>query len=121
MLILIAESERTLGYAYQLALISHGHLVNLVHSAEDALAAITPAYDLVITDLRLEEMTGEEMILAMRARPTLREIPVLVIAAAKTLPEALVGRTTTLRRKPFDFDALPDYVRNAAGPSRFRN
>ena len=121
LLILIAEAEHKVAYAYQLSLLERGHRVNVVHSAEDALETITPEFDLVITDLRLPEMTGEQMILSMRAQPALEDLPVLVIAAAKTLPDSLVGRATTLRRKPFDVEALPAYVSSAAGRSRFRN
>ena len=121
MLVLIVENERPLAALYQLDLTQQGHRVNVVYSAEHALKVLTPAYDLVVTDLRLPEMSGEGLILAMRARDAYADLPVLVIAADQALPASLRDPATSLRRKPFDLEKFVDYVKEAAGPGRFRN
>lgn len=121
LLVLVVENERALAGLYQLDLTQRGHRVNVVHSAEHALQVLTPDYDLVVTDLRLPEMSGEGLILAIRAHPAYADLPVLVIAADRQLPAAIRDAATTLRRKPFDLELFVDYVKAAAGQSRFRN
>lgn len=121
MLVLIVENERPLAALYQLDLAQRGHRVNVVHSAEHALKVLTPEYDVVVTDLRLPEMSGEGLILAMRAHAAYVDLPVLVIAADRTLPASLRDAATSLRRKPFELEMFVDYVKEAAGIGRFRN
>lgn len=121
MLVLVVENERPLAALYQLDLTQRGHRVNVVHSGEHALEVLTPEYDVVVTDLRLPEMTGEGLILAMRAHPAYADLPVLVIAAERQLPVSIRDSSTRLRRKPFDLEQFVDYVKEAAGPGRFRN
>lgn len=121
LLVLVVENERPLAALYQLDLTQRGHRVNVVYSAEHALKVLTAEYDLVVTDLRLPEMSGEGFILAMRGQPTYADLPVLVIAADRQLPRSIRGDATHLRSKPFDLERFVDYVQEAAGPGRFRN
>jgi len=121
LLVLVVEAERPLAALFQLDLAEQGHRVNVVHSAEHALEVLTPKYDLVVTSLRLPEMTGEQFILKMRGQVGYADLPVLVIAPDAALPESIRGDATRLRRKPFDLDHFVRYVTDAAGPRRFPN
>lgn len=121
LLVLVVESELPLAGLYQLDLVQQGHRANVVHSALHALEVVTPAYDVVVTDLRLPDMPGEDFIQALRARPGCADLPVLVIAADQTLPAAIDDGATRLRRKPFDLEHFVSYVTEAAGMGRFRN
>lgn len=121
LLVLVVESELPLAALYQLDLLQEGHRVNVVHSAEHALKVLTPTYDVVVTDLRIPDMPGEEFIRALRARPGCADLPVLVIAADSSLPEAIDDGATSLRRKPFELEHFVSYVTEAAGKGRFRN
>jgi len=121
LLIMVVEPDRPLAALFQLDLTQRGHNVNVVHSAEHALKVLTPEYDVVVTGLRLPEMTGERFIQSMRAQPGYADLPVLVIAADVALPKSITDSATKLRRKPFDLEHFVDYVAEAAGPGRFRN
>lgn len=121
LLVLVVEAERPLAALFQLDLTQRGHRVNVVHSAEHALEVLTPEYDLVVTALRLPEMTGEQFIRKMRGQVGFADLPVLVIAQDAALPESIRDDATQLRRKPFDLDHFVRYVTNAAGASRFPN
>lgn len=121
LLIMVVEPDLPLAALFQLDLTQRGHNVNVVHSAEHALKVLTPEYDVVVTGLRLPEMTGERFIQSMRARPGYADLPVLVIAADVALPKSITDSATRLRRKPFDLEHFVDYVAEAAGPGRFRN
>lgn len=120
-MVLVVEPERPLAALFQLDLTQRGHRVNVVHSAEHALAVLTPQYDVVVTGLRLPDMTGEELILKMRRQPAYADLPVLVIAQDEALPESISDDATQLRRKPFDLEHFVRYVTEAAGAARFPN
>lgn len=122
MLIMVVQPDRPLAALFQLDLTQRGHNVNVVHSAEHALKVLTPEYDVVVTGLRLPEMTGERFIQSMRAQPGCADLPVLVIATDVALPKSIAADSaTSLRRAPFDLEYFVDYVAEAAGPGRFRN
>ncbi len=121
LLIMVVEPDLPLAALFQLDLTQRGHNVNVVHSAEHALKVLTPEYDVVVTGLRLPEMTGERFIQSMRAQPGYADLPVLVIAADVALPKSITDSATRLRRKPFNLEHFVDYVAEAAGPGRFRN
>ncbi|HVY47816.1 MAG TPA: response regulator [Minicystis sp.] len=76
--------------------------------ALDVLQTRSPLPGLILLDLAMPVMTGEEMLRALRAVHALATIPVAVVTgsdAAKP-PDA-----TSLLRKPIDVDALLRVVR----------
>lgn len=121
LLVLVVEPERPLANLFQLDLTENGHRVNVVHSAEHALKVLTPEYDVVVTSMFLPQMTGEGFVMALRAHAAFVDMPVLVIAPGAELPASMRDDVTTLRRKPFNLEHFVDYVKDAAGPGRFRN
>ena len=121
MLVLVVKPESPLAALFQLDLTQHGHRVNVVRSAEHALKVLTPEYDLVVTSMVLPEMTGEGFVMALRAHDAFVDMPVLVIGTDAKLPVSIRDDATRLRRKPFNLEHFVDYVKDAAGASRFRN
>ena len=121
LLVLVVETERPLANVFESDLTQHGHQVDVVHSAEEALEVLTPRYDLVVTSLELPEMTGEQFLLTLRARSGFADLPVLVIAQSRELPQSIRNESTRLRRKPFDLAQFVRYATEAAGPDRFPN
>lgn len=122
LLIMVVQPDLPLAALFQKDLTQRGHNVNVVHSAEHALKVLTAEYDVVVTGLRLPEMTGERFIQSMRARPGYADLPVLVVAPDVALPKSIAADSaTSLRRMPFDLEHLVDYVAEAAGPGRFLN
>lgn len=119
--VLVVEPDRPLAALFQLDLTQRGHSVNVVHTAEHALEVLTTGYDIVVTGLRLPEMTGERFVQAIRLQPGYADLPVLVIATDQALPPSISDEATRLRRKPFDLERFVDYVTDAAGPGRYRN
>jgi two-component system, cell cycle response regulator CpdR len=114
--VLVAEDDHALRSFYQLALIEHGHAVNAVGNGLEAMDAIGPDIDLLITDLVMPIMRGDELLAELRARPELREIPVLVVTAhpGDLRPDLRNGRTVVLQ-KPFQLDDFITRVEAAAG------
>ena len=80
--------------------------------------------DLVVTDLMLPRLGGDQLVEAMRARPELADLPVLVLSArgdealrTRLLTDAVQDYVT----KPFSAQELRARVRNLAGMKHTRD
>lgn len=71
--------------------------------------------DLVILDINMPVMNGEDMMKHMRANPEMRDIPVVVISSEGSKPrvEGLIKMGATFVHKPF----TPELIRNAVNKS----
>lgn len=71
--------------------------------------------DLVILDINMPVMNGEEMMIRMKANPETRDIPVIVISTegSRTRIEDLVKMGATFIRKPFTPEMIRDAVNQA--------
>ena len=83
-----------------------GHEVALAESGPAALAALErqPA-DLVLLDLLMPAMNGLEVLLALRRRPALADLPVLVLSGvdhSEMTGQCLAAGAQDFIRKPFD-------------------
>lgn len=95
-----------------------------IMEADDGPAALEAAEsarpDLIVLDLMMPELDGEEVITRLREKPDLAGIPVLVVTAK----EEAVGRMMDLLgdrnvfEKPFDQTKVVERVRELAGPAR---
>ena len=120
--VLVVEDDVALRTFYQLTLLEHGHTVNAVGNGADALKAVTLDIDVVITDLSMPLMTGEQLIATLRATPEYRDLPVLVVTAhpGELRPELRNGKTAVLR-KPFQLDDFIKWVDLTAKLARADN
>jgi CheY-like chemotaxis protein len=60
----------------------------------------------VVLDLMMPVMDGRAMLQAMRADPSLRDVPVVVMSAAPALFAELPVLPQAFLQKPFDIDAM---------------
>ncbi|MCR4440562.1 MAG: response regulator [Peptococcaceae bacterium] len=69
--------------------------------------------DLIIIDMRMPEMSGEEMALCLRKNPFTKNIPIILFSAHETLPEVAsrVGAQGILE-KPFQFEKLNRMIKS---------
>lgn len=79
-------------------------------TAIDMLEEKTP--DVIITDIRLPGMSGIEFAEKIRDDARFCEVPVAFISAWEEPPKLAVGAPSTYFRKPFDVEALVDWVAN---------
>jgi len=85
-----------------------GVAVGTLHEAGDGREALDllqrEPIDLVFTDLMMPDMSGEQLLAAMREQGLLERIPVIVISSAGGLPrerELLSSGARAFLRKPF--------------------
>lgn len=73
--------------------------------------------DLVILDINMPVMNGEEMMIRMKENPETRDIPVIIVSTegSKTRIENLVKMSAIFIRKPFTPEIIRDAVNQCLG------
>lgn len=77
--------------------------------------------DLVIADINMPVMSGEEMINRMRAQPSLKAIPIIVVSTegSSARIERLEGLGVRFVHKPFSPELIRDTLREVLGMEAF--
>jgi CheY-like chemotaxis protein len=94
------------------------------HSGREALAVLERTRpDIVLLDLKMPELSGHDVLAAMRGTPGLDDIPVIVVSAGDRLEEQVVltGKLSVVRPDGFHFEELLTAVEallSALEPSR---
>ena len=108
MKILVVEDDRTVGSYVKRGLEEAGYQADLVgDGAEGLRLASAGPYDLVVLDLRLPAMPGDEVLRTLRARGN--DVPVLVLTAQDTVDfkvQALRNGADDYVTKPFSLEEL---------------
>jgi len=110
--VLVVEDQRDLASLLAHNLKQEGLDVRTVEDGREALPTVRSwRPDLVILDLMLPYMGGEEFSAAMRDIEGLESTPVIIISASRYTEEvgARVGAKLSLR-KPFDLYELTEHV-----------
>jgi DNA-binding response OmpR family regulator len=113
--ILIAEDEPDIRELVAFTLRFAGHEVTTTSNGEEAFnqaSQIIP--DLILMDVRMPRMTGYDACRAMKATPTLKDIPVVFLSAKGQDSEIQTGLDAGAEEyllKPFAPDQLTERVR----------
>jgi len=123
--VLLAEDDRELRELLAFVLREDGHDVVEAENGVDLLAILnqpqssTPAFDVVISDVRMPGLTAFEVL--SRVQRALTDTAVILITAfgdAATHLKALTLGANRVFDKPFDFDELRDAVQETLRLSR---
>ena len=86
--------------------------------ANNGAAAIEEALaekpDLILMDLSMPKMSGEDAIVQLKSLPTTREIPIIICTAYDPSPRvnrALIAGAVEVLHKPFQFSELENLLR----------
>lgn len=114
--ILVVDDDEALRDAISMILESAGHHVTLAAGGQEALASLeSKAFNLVITDLRMDPMDGLELL--SRIRTVNPQLPVLLMTAFGDVDKAVAamrGGACEFLMKPFESSVLLDNVRRYA-------
>ena len=105
--------------------LSEAKLINNLHVVEDGVAAIdflkrsetdpsAPRPDLILLDLNLPKKDGREVLAEIKASPTLKQIPVVVLTTSKDETDVLQSyghHANCYITKPIDFSQFVNVVR----------
>ena len=113
--ILIAEDERDIRDLVAFTLRFAGHEVVAASNGEEAVQMAPQANpDLILMDVRMPRMTGYEACRAIKANPSLKDIPVVFLSAKGQASEIQTGLEVGAEEyllKPFAPDQLTDRVK----------
>jgi CheY-like chemotaxis protein len=104
--VMIVDDDPGLSHALQSVLEAAGYQVYCATNGREALemlGSVNPLPALILLDLGMPIMNGEEMLKALRAVHALAGIPVTVVTGSR---EKKPEGASALLRKPIDFDAL---------------
>ncbi len=112
--ILIVEDDSDFQDIYQLYLQGESFQTLTAINGKEALAILekeTPS--LIILDLIMPVMDGEEFYVWLRAQEKWRSIPVIVASVNEKIPLRMIqlGGVAGNLRKPFEIDALLEMIR----------
>ncbi|MGX7926773.1 response regulator [Tsuneonella sp. HG094] len=128
-LIFYAEDDALMGELVQQVLLEAGHAVGVLENGQGALQALRRRKpDLAIIDLAMPQMSGSELIFAIRRDPVIYDLPILVLTARQSESDEAIVRNAGANgylRKPFDperlvaeINQLLDWARSRQAPPR---
>ncbi|HZU24708.1 MAG TPA: response regulator [Bryobacteraceae bacterium] len=117
--ILVVEDEAGIRALVRKILERHGYVVLDTARAEEALGIVeTNAIDLIITDLMMPEMNGQELVERLKsARPGLRVLFISGYTDDTSMYTREFGAGMAFLQKPFTLGALVGKVREVLGPA----
>ncbi len=89
--ILVVDDEESICEILQLNLQAEGYVVDVAHSAEDALKLDIKSYSLLLLDIMMGDMSGYKMLQIIREEPSTKDIPVIFCTAKDTKDETITG------------------------------
>ena len=112
--ILIVEDDSDFQDIYQLYLRGESYQVLTAYNGKEGLAVLekeTP--DIIILDLIMPVMDGEEFYVKLRAQQKWRSIPVIIASVNEKIPPRIteLGGVSGNLRKPFKIDVLLEKIR----------
>jgi two-component system, chemotaxis family, chemotaxis protein CheY len=123
--ILIVDDSKVMRSMIQKSMQMSGlHIGEVYHAAngQEGLAALDRHWvDLVITDINMPVMTGEEMIDQMHGRPDLKAVPTIVVSteSGQTRIQRLQRKGLRFIHKPFSPETIRDTVKDVLGSEVF--
>lgn len=113
--ILVVDDEKNVRTSVAIALRREGHDVEIVASGEEALAVVhDQPFDVVLTDIRLEGMSGLELLQTMRRDAPETEVVVMTaFGSIENAVEAMQLGAHNYLRKPFEAPELVGVVAKA--------
>src|SRR5689334_15588292 len=105
--ILVADDDRKLIFLMREFLESKGYAVISAENGEEALAVARQAKpDLILLDVRMPKLDGDEAYMALRADPSTKKIPILMLTGLRSEKEILENKEENIFAKPVNLEAL---------------
>lgn len=116
--ILVVDDDAPTRFVLRLILETAGHEVVEAQHGADALDLISPKLlpDVVLTDLTMPILSGQELIDRLRSEPGTASIPIVVVSSDLDTARALhaSGLVEAVVDKPFDAAKLAQCVQSVA-------
>jgi len=117
---LVQEAMRTANLHYDLRIVSDGDeaIEYLFHRGRHADGRRAPRPDLILLDLNMPRFSGRQVARAVKADPTLRAIPIVVLTTSRLeqdVEELYAAGVNSYVQKPANFDEFTEALRDLCG------
>lgn len=112
--ILVVDDEEALCDGLGFNLEAEGYQVDMAYSAEEALALNLAAYDLILLDIMMGEISGTQLARIMKSNPTTASVPIIFCTAKDTEEDMIAGLdlgADDYIMKPYSLNAVLARVR----------
>jgi DNA-binding NarL/FixJ family response regulator len=117
--LLVVDDEPRLLRAVAVTLTKEGFDVTTARSGAEALVRINESIpDLVVSDVRMPELDGQQLALSLRSHPRTEHVPIVFLTAKDDRKDRLAGLrlgVDAYLTKPFDPEELVAVIRNILG------
>ncbi|MFA6599683.1 MAG: response regulator [Candidatus Omnitrophota bacterium] len=113
--IMIVDDDEDLQVLYSLYLKGESYEIVQALNGQEALDLLEKERpDLIVLDMIMPVMDGEEFFIKLRAEKKMSSIPVIIASINEKIPQRLFGLGIhDILRKPFTIDVLVDRIRKA--------
>jgi len=109
--ILLIEDDKELLYYYEKYLSKYNNLVDCAEDGETGLGKIRSLHpDIVILDLKLNKLSGYEILRIMKFEPEICDIPVIILSDLDDLPNEALYNYALFLNKPIDEGVLLSHI-----------
>lgn len=108
MLVLVVDDEESLCELLAEILAERYEVIKAFNGREAFELARQRQPDLIISDIMMPQMSGIELLHALRADPATEKTPVILLSAAS--PQSMAEQAEAFIRKPFEIDVLEKVV-----------
>ena len=112
--ILVVDDEEALCDGLGFNLEAEGYQVDMAYSAEEALALNLAAYDLILLDIMMGEISGTQLARIMKSNPATGSVPIIFCTAKDTEEDMIAGLdlgADDYIMKPYSLNAVLARVR----------
>jgi len=119
MMILVVDDEKSICELMAEILAENYNVIKAFDGIEALSLARAQKPDLIVSDIMMPQMSGTDLLQALRADPQLSSIPVILVSAV--VPQQTAEKANAFIRKPFDVEKLEQVVRQVCAQYRFSN
>lgn len=118
--VLVVEDDADTLEVLAMALEETGHAVAIARDGAEALGRLAAfAPDVILLDLWMPRLGGEEFLAELRRDPVHHATPVVIVTGVLFVPPSAVLAADAIVRKPFEMsDLLSEIERLGEGPAR---
>ena len=114
--ILVADDDHKIAFLMQVKLETKGYSVVTAKDGEEALEKVKSAKpDLVILDVRMPKLDGDQVYMTLHSKPETKALPILMITGLRTDAEIDAGHEENIFAKPVDFERLFSKIKQILG------
>lgn len=119
--ILVVDDEEALCDGLGFNLEAEGYQVDMAYSAEEALALNLAAYDLILLDIMMGEISGTQLARIMKSNPATASVPIIFCTAKDTEEDMISGLdlgADDYIMKPYSLNAVLARIRTVLRRTR---